>query len=568
MGDPPSKLSFGVLCEGTTFTDWEARCIERLLDVDGVDISLLVVDARANDSDGRVSQLIDYGRRSGVRDAVNKAAWWSYTRVLGDTPPAKRSRDLSDRLGDVETRECRVKEKGFSEYFREADLEAIASHDLDFLLRFGFGIIRGGIHDVTRYGVWSFHHGDERVYRGGPPCFWELYNREPTAGAILQRLTDELDAGVVLKRGFFAANQGSYHANLNHVYYGTTEWPAQVAKDLMNGTAPYLEAEPTETDAPIYTAPSPDKIARWSLRQKYDSVAKLLRGKTQWNIGIIDQSIESVVHDDTPEVQWFSNLRPDGFFADPFPAEVDGNLVVFFEDYSYQRGRAKISYVSYPEGFEEGTVQTAHTEPFHMSYPYPFEYDGDTYITPEIHEANEVRLYRVEAPDKWQFERTLVEDIQGVDPTVVQYDGRWWLFVTTPPYENTKLRVWHAPEPTGPWTPHDSNPIKTDVRSARPGGTPFVSDGVLYRPGQRCAETYGERLVVNRVDEITPETYEEQPIAELVPPLDGRYPSGCHTLSTGGGITAVDGRSFIYNRRVVRSRANRVRSEVADFLGQ
>ncbi len=35
-----------------------------------------------------------------------------------------------------------------------------------------------------------------------------------------------------------------------------------------------------------------------------------------------------------------------------------------------------------------------------------------------------------------------------------------------------------------PWVAHARNPVKTDARSARPGGTPFVVDGVLYRPGQ------------------------------------------------------------------------------------
>jgi hypothetical protein len=41
--------------------------------------------------------------------------------------------------------------------------------------------------------VWSYHHGDNEFYRGGPPHFWELYEKAPLSGVILQVLTEELD---------------------------------------------------------------------------------------------------------------------------------------------------------------------------------------------------------------------------------------------------------------------------------------------------------------------------------------------------------------------------------------
>jgi len=43
------------------------------------------------------------------------------------------------------------------------------------------------------FGVWSWHHGDEDKYRGGPPAFWEIVNADPVTGALLQRLTERLD---------------------------------------------------------------------------------------------------------------------------------------------------------------------------------------------------------------------------------------------------------------------------------------------------------------------------------------------------------------------------------------
>ena len=47
----------------------------------------------------------------------------------------------------------------------------------------------------------SFHHGDNRVNRGGPSGFWEVLNDIPSSGFIIQKLTEELDGGEVLLRG-------------------------------------------------------------------------------------------------------------------------------------------------------------------------------------------------------------------------------------------------------------------------------------------------------------------------------------------------------------------------------
>ena len=45
------------------------------------------------------------------------------------------------------------------------------------------------------------HLGDDRKYRGGPSGFWEVYNKEPNSGFIIQQLTENLDNGNLLFRG-------------------------------------------------------------------------------------------------------------------------------------------------------------------------------------------------------------------------------------------------------------------------------------------------------------------------------------------------------------------------------
>jgi hypothetical protein len=50
----------------------------------------------------------------------------------------------------------------------DADLLAIRQHNLDVIVRFGFRILKGEILSAARLGVWSLHHGDNQVNRGGP----------------------------------------------------------------------------------------------------------------------------------------------------------------------------------------------------------------------------------------------------------------------------------------------------------------------------------------------------------------------------------------------------------------
>ena len=80
-------------------------------------------------------------------------------------------------------------------------LKHLRELDLDVLLRFNKKILRGEILNMNKFGILSLHHGDDMKYRGGPSGFWEVYNKEPNSGFIIQQLTKNLDNGNLLYRG-------------------------------------------------------------------------------------------------------------------------------------------------------------------------------------------------------------------------------------------------------------------------------------------------------------------------------------------------------------------------------
>jgi len=83
--------------------------------------------------------------------------------------------------------------------------------------------------------------------------------------------------------------------------------------------------------------------------------------------------------------------------------------------------------------------------------------------------------------------------------------------------------------------------VKVDVRSSRPAGTPFTSDGTLYRPSMDNTGWYGGRVVVNRVVALTPDDFTEE-VAVVIPPFPGPFGRGIHTIAAAGQSTVIDGK--------------------------
>ena len=84
-------------------------------------------------------------------------------------------------------------------------------------------------------------------------------------------------------------------------------------------------------------------------------------------------------------------------------------------------------------------------------------------------------------------------------------------------------------------------------------GNPFRVEDCFVRPAQNCAGTYGAALVLHRVIKCTPDEYQEEPIAFLLPDKSGPFPSGLHTVSSMGSKVLVDGKKIVF-RPGVRSK--------------
>jgi hypothetical protein len=245
--------------------------------------------------------------------------------------------------------------------------------------------------------------------------------------------------------------------------------------------------------------------------------------------------------------------RKGRFFADPFGINRNGTLYILCEEFDYGLGKGRIVSIELNEGMPFPEPQPAIQLPIHVSYPCLIEHQGIIYCALETFQARKISLYRAKAfPLEWERISTLVDNFAGIDPTVFHYDDRWWLTCcdqVTGPFD--RLFIWHSRDLLGTWIPHPANPVKVDIRSSRPAGTPFMHEGRLYRPAQDCSSTYGARVVLNRVTKLTPTEFEEEIEVAVEPYASSEYPHGLHTLSAAGSVTLLDGKCIPFRNRVL-----------------
>jgi hypothetical protein len=263
MNEKQKTLRFGIMCNGLSFPAWQAQCLRAVISLGYVEPALIIINNRPPVPQSPLSKRIGRLLTRGVNLFSVYNRYSVARRCL-----ATRPEDLNSTLGKVPHLKCEVVRKGkFSEYFKPDDIAIIRQHELDFILRFGFNIIRGEILASAKYGVWSFHHDDEQKYRGAPPSFWEIYHDDPQTGVVLQRLTERLDGGVILKRGTSPTILHSYPRNRDAAHWLGVDWPSRVCEDLMGKQAAYLDDPPSKSSAPIYLLPTNTEMIIFAAKQ-------------------------------------------------------------------------------------------------------------------------------------------------------------------------------------------------------------------------------------------------------------------------------------------------------------
>lgn len=396
--------------------------------------------------------------------------------------------------------------------------------------------------------VWHFMHGDVDHFESSLPGFWEIYHRyDVTAAAMLEFVAPGRMA--VLQAGRLATKHTSLLANVRAAYGLVAELGAAAFRSAaVDGTL--AERPAIEVPTKRYGLPRDNEIRevrRILDRNRRKHYWHSMLSTIDWNLAALMQQPDSLMQSGKrPRIKLLRRPQPGCYLADPCTFVHDNRTFMFCELYLHAQERGVITAFEIVAG-EASPLGVMIAEPHHLSYPQLISYKGDVLCMPESAAARCINIYRARTfPHAWEKVHTFLEGFAAVDPTLLNLDGKWWLFCTNGDQGyNSHLYVWHADDLFGEWKPHLKNPVKIDVRSAGPAGPFFLSGDHIIRPAQDCSRTYGGRLVMNRLAALTDREFSEEAIAIIEPPEHG-YTKGIHCISSTAELSVVDVKRYLF----------------------
>ncbi len=539
LNRPPASLRIGVLADSRELPAWETDLIRRIGELPSV--SWLA--------------LIETGEPPKPR---SKSTWSKVGRIPFrlvnhlERMKLKRS-EMFRTMFDFQSIESLVHEiqlvhpnwshSRIAWSLFDDDLESVREMKLDIILRMGSGIIRGGILRAAQCGILSLHHGDNRKYRGSPPGFWEVLNRERTSGFVLQQLTEELDGGSVIARGT-VTTQSYFLRNQAHLFLSSVPRVVSAIESLASSGELKVADPPVPYAYPLYRDPQPWPVLSYAgfqaLRMLRKGARRLSRRKDVWQVAIIQQHWRDAA-------LWKAHeLKPaqGTWIADPFVIDFNGRTYCFVEEFVETVGRGRIAVYDITHA-DPQRLGVAIEEEFHLSFPFVFKFNGCLFMCPESADAGQIRLYRcLGSPLHWELESVLIDRLRAVDTMLIDLGDEWLLLTNVDETGAgdfaTGLWAYRASSPLSTeWTPDSTNPVVTDSHCMRNGG--LVSSGdSWFRIGQIADfDSYGSEASIQLITGSELNEYSELATARLVPDF---WPGlrGIHHMSGTDLVTAFD----------------------------
>ena len=529
---PPLRV--GIILDSAEQPRWVHELLDSLDDSLAIDIAVVLIVKEPLGNDAQQTSGWHYLLYRAYQQFDKK-------RFLQQTDALQRS-DITALIASSPRRDLRLVQNGGGNSFCAEDSQYIAGLQLDVLLFAGEKRYWGRVPRLARYGLWAFQFGENH-----PPAFWEVVEGIPTIPSGLYICADEDSSERQIYGSIAPGDDRSPSRIKNHIYLKTSQFAIRKLEQLHSLGERALTPELCPLPDPV---PSPKGSG---IPKNIDMSLAFVRIMTGFVKDVYKRKVDMEARwdmafrfgGDLLDIRGLHVISPpkDGFWADPFPWQHDGKYYIFFEEllFADEKGRLRVMEVR-PDGSRSEPVTILERD-YHLSYPFLFEWEGELYMLPETMDNGTIELYRcTEFPYRWELHKVIMENVKAVDATLLQRDGKWWMFVSLAVESGDawdEVSLFYADTPFGPWTPHPCNPIRSDVRSARPAGWLFERDGRLYRPAQDCSVCYGYALSINEVTRLDTERYEEVEVKRILPRPE-LHEMGIHTVNQAGNLIVFD----------------------------
>ena len=387
--------------------------------------------------------------------------------------------------------------------------KVIASKEIKLVLKFGMSLLTID-KSLEQFDILSFHHGDPEFYRGRPAGFYEILNDADKTGIVVQKLSNELDAGVVFARGYSQICNYSYKkTSIN--FFNNSKYILKHA--ILNYSSSQVIYQ--EKLGKNYTLPS-NYIALVFifkiLKKKFNKVIYGIFYEKKWNIAKFS-NINPVIRPnltlDISDAKVPNIKEGYTFYADPFFSS--SGSMIRLEALNKSSGLGEIieidsTNLEYQRSIFDGD---------HFSYPFSIEHNEKSYLLPEISSHSHQMIFP--EPFEWTSGIKLkgLEDFRIVDATLLRHEKKFYLFASFAESSMDCLQLFFSDELLGTYHAHPKNPIVIDPSCARMGGRIQFVDGKLYRYGQNNSYGYGQSLTVSIIEELSAVAYREEKVSNV-----------------------------------------------------
>lgn len=261
-----------------------------------------------------------------------------------------------------------------------------------------------------------------------------------------------------------------------------------------------------------------------------------------WDIALRNES-------DTKEWK-IVEMASDNFWgADPFLVEHKSSVYLFYERFDRKKGIGEIAVSTVNDDLTTSNEVCVLSRPYHLSFPYVFEYKNQYYMIPETGTNQAIEVYKsLEFPYEWELHKTILTNVKAVDTIVLDiYDSGLTLHTSMADSDACSVENWLI------WLDSDFNYIKkkkvkkSSEYGNRNAGKPLAKNQNLFRLGQDCRNgEYGTGLVAYLIKEESEEEVKYIGLNELG--ISNSKYSGTHTYNTCGSIETIDLR-FLKRKR-------------------
>ena len=231
---------------------------------------------------------------------------------------------------------------------------------------------------------------------------------------------------------------------------------------------------------------------------------------------------------------------------------VENQLFIITEKFIYKKKKGIL--FSYPIHLDNGKYIVGKGEKllendFHLSYPFTFKKNNDTYMIPE-NNKNGCWLYKLElkiTEGKAHLEAKKIKQLlsgYATDPTLISYEGYDYLFVSRLNYESQYvLNVYITSDiVNNDCKPHPQSPLVVDVNLGRSAGRIFFDEKtkLIIRPSQICENSYGEGIAFSELKLSPKSIIIKQLINKFITPKNHKEFKKVHHIDKFRNLTVLD----------------------------